>query len=283
MATFFPLFLAALGALFPAAPVIRHATATTHLGAWEQTGRYGAPLLFDGRDDTAFCEGAEGPGLGERVVVEFTRPVRVTRVRVALGDPMAFGRFMPANRPRAITLSNQRYTWQILAPDDPTPFELPLPPPITASQLVVRLDAVHDHGARHTCLAELTLFEGKEPLTLVPNAPHTTLPGPLPPSLEGPWTPAGEREPERFLVFQRDGHFRWMVHPNLRAGVLTQTEGEWRLTPERGVTRLAFVTPGVDPPLLGTVRFNVQPDGKPLLVLDGAYPGKYTPWAPGAD
>lgn len=262
------------------APVIRYATASTHLGAYDQSGRYGAPLLFDGDDHTAFCEGADGPGVGERVGLEFSRPIKADRIRIAAGEPMEFGRFMPANRPRAITLTNLRYTWQIILPDDAAPFELALPPPITGRQLTIRIDEVYDHHARHTCLAELTLFEGPAPVRFVPSAPGTTLPGAFAPSLEGAWAPRGVVEPEKFLVFYRDGHFAWLVEPNLGQRVIENIGGDWSVTTEQGLTHLSLDPPGPDPGLTGTVRFNVEPDGRPTLVLEDAYPGVYTPWVP---
>lgn len=264
------------------APVIRYATATSHLGAYDQSGRYGAPLLFDGDDRTAWCEGAPGPGRGERVGIELTRPIRADRIRVAAGEPWEFGRFLPANRPRVLTLTNLRYTWQIYLPDAGEPFEMALPPPITGRQLTIRIDEVHDHRARHTCIAEITLFEGKTPLVLVPNAPETSL-GRFAPSVEGPWTPKGEKEPESFLVFHRDGAYRWLLHPNWSEDALDRTHGSWRLAPAPDGLRLSFAPLPPQENRAGTAHFDVEADGRPTLVLDGPYAGVYTPWVPDAN
>lgn len=267
----------------PATPVIRYAAATTHLGAYDQSGRYGAPLLFDGDDRTAWCEGAPGAGIGERVGLEFTRPIRADRVRIALGESQAFGRFVPANRVRALTITNLRYAWQIKLPDSAEPFEVALPPPVTGRQLVLRIDEVHDHQARHTCLAEVTFFEGSDPLTLVPSGVGTCLPAADAPTVEGVWAPREEPDPEIFLVFYRDGPFQARLHPNATGAVAARTAGIWRVRNSRGAANafvLAFEDLGTDETRDAAAHLDPPSDGRPVLVLDGVFTGAYTPWVP---
>jgi hypothetical protein len=211
-------------------------------------------------------------------VVEFDRPVRADRVRIAAGEPFEFGRFLPANRVRVLTIGNRRYEWQITLPDAATPFEMPLPPPITGQLLVIRIDAVHDHGARHTCLAELTFFESGRPVRAAPTV--SGLPGPFAPTPEGVWAPEGDPSPERFLVFYRDGGFRQVLHANFAERPFAPQAGAWRLVPgPRGAdATLTLQLRADDGPRSGALHFDATPTGQPRLRLDGALPGVYVPW-----
>lgn len=265
--------LSALGCLaavaMAAPPTIIYANATSQLGARGGTWEHGAADLFDGRDDTAWCVGTNGLGIRERVGVEFNRAIRADRIRIAAGNPVAFGAFGPANRPRVLTISNMSYAWQVVLPDDAEPFELPLPPPFTGSQMVVQIENVYNHGGRHTCLAEVTLFEGRRPIRLAPMKAQRGQP-----SLEGVWVRIEAPSPETFIVFYRDGRFRHRDNPDM-AERRPDRWGRWSWQPDARL-RLEVAGDRLD----GDAMVSPHDDGRLRLALTGPYLGRWVPFVP---
>lgn len=263
------MFLGVLVVALMAPPTIDYANATSQLGARGGTWSHGATELFDGRDDTAWCAGADGLGLGERIGVEFSRPVRVDRIRVAAGDPVRFGAFAPANRPRIVTISNMDYVWQLVLPDDGAAFDMPLPPPFTGRQMVVQIDGVYDHGGRHVCLAELTLYDGDRPIRLAPLTAQTGQP-----TLEGVWVRIEAPSPETFLVFYRDGRLRTRSHPDM-AEPLPDRWGTWSWRPD-ALLRMTLEGDRLD----GDAMVTPHRDGRLRLALSGPFDGRWVPYVP---
>ncbi len=263
------MLLCLLGLTLASPPAhIEYVNASSQLGARSGSWLHGATALFDGNDSTAWC-GGESPARPGRIAVEFDRPIRADRIRIVVGNSIRFGGFGPMNRPRVLTLTNMKYVWQVILPDDPKPFELPLPPPITGRQLVLQVEGVHDHGGRHTCIAELTLFEGKKPIRLRRHVAQRGMP-----SLEGVWARADAVTPEDFLVFYRDGRFRQRHHPDSGKPPPDKV-GTWRW---RKGGRLELKLGGTIQ--LGKAKISPQADGRNLLTLDGAYAGPWLPHVP---
>ncbi|MEZ4472516.1 MAG: hypothetical protein R3F60_17330 [bacterium] len=261
--------LSLLVLLLAPVPTVDYARASATLGATHGTWHHDGSLIMDGRDDTAWC--APWAAGGPRVAFEFSAPVKVDKIRIALGSSRKISGFGPASRPRILTLSNMTYVWQIVMPDDEKPFEMPIPPPITGQQLSIRVDAVHRPGDTAVCIAELTLYQDGQPLRLAKRRGDPSMP-----SIEGVWTPAGQLSPERFVVFYRDGRLRLRDQPDTREPARDRF-GKWR---RDGAGVIAFEVGG------RTIRVSAtmtpDRDGRPRLTGDDLLDGTWTPWVPDA-
>jgi hypothetical protein len=78
------------------------------------TNNYRATNLLDGDLTTAWEEGAEGPGLGEWVLFEFSRQVVLTRVEVANGYQKDEDRFLGNPRVKAMEVAYSNGTTQLI-------------------------------------------------------------------------------------------------------------------------------------------------------------------------
>lgn len=268
MLTFF-----ALGALLSGAPAIDFTNASSFMGARTGTWQYGPENLWDGKDDTAWCVGVAGAAIDERVAVEFDSPVRIDALRIAPGDSIKFGGFGPANRPHTLSISNGSYVWQVIMPNDATPFELPIPPPITGRQLVIKIDESFTDQAKTTCVAGITFLQGGAPIKLTPAAKQVG-----PGTVEGVWVLANVDVPQVYLTFLRDGRMRAHQETLDTTPPPPREHGKWRR--ETG-TRLEMTLNGVTE----TVDMSVRPhpgDGRPRLFIEsGRFKGEWVSFVPG--
>jgi hypothetical protein len=81
----------------------RAATESSALKA-TNSGNYRATNLLDGNLETAWNEGADGPGLGEWVEFQFTLPLTLVRIELANGYQLDEGRFHSSARIKTVQL-----------------------------------------------------------------------------------------------------------------------------------------------------------------------------------
>jgi len=177
-------------ARWPASRPRVEVTATSQVGQ----GQDNAPWrIFDGWASGLWCEGVEGPGLGEAVTVRFDAPIPVDRVEVQ-GGVLASGEHFHANDvPIGWRLSTDGGTAQSArdtamntavpsrGPTGLTRFEL-TGAPIRSVRLQLE-GVLRKDGGEHTCISELRIFRdgAEDPLSPVPlsSAAYKALPGDL--------------------------------------------------------------------------------------------------------
>ena len=123
-------------------PVIRSVTATsTHVPMGKV--RYEASRLIDGNTNTAWVEGAAGPGIGETVTIQLSQRAQVNRLWILNGYAKSSKAFSSNNRISAIhvvhELGGQYYT---LA-DSPNRQYLQLSAPVKTNWLTLTVESVY--------------------------------------------------------------------------------------------------------------------------------------------
>jgi hypothetical protein len=79
---------------------------------------YGPEKLFDGRLDTAWVEGDPGDGIGEWVVVDLGRPLRISALQMLNGYHKNVGLFQRNNRVRDVEIRTSNGRRQTATLDD---------------------------------------------------------------------------------------------------------------------------------------------------------------------
>ncbi|MGI5860789.1 MAG: NADase-type glycan-binding domain-containing protein [Myxococcales bacterium] len=204
--------------LFPASALAEggfgYARASSQLERDSRPARYQPLNLIDGRAATAWCEGAPGDGVGQRVVIGFKAPVSIDEVRITNGEASSRQAFKANNRVRILTLSSEPARHTVTLSDAQRPQEIKLGKPLEAERVVVEIQEVFRGEGEEdaTCLTDLVFVSGGKPL----NGPALagklgSREGAIP--LMGSWYSGLEGAPERFLDFYFDKTFRYQHKP----------------------------------------------------------------------
>ncbi len=151
------------------APVAVEATSSLN-----PVSAYHPGLLFDGRPWRAWTEGAPGSGSGERLVITFLEPVRITGFAAWNGRQALAFDFRDFPRVRELTLARaDTGKWQVRLSDTPAVRLYSIEPWWEGARLSCEVTDVFP-GARHRdlVLGELLFLEGEQPLQLVDGLDH---------------------------------------------------------------------------------------------------------------
>lgn len=142
-------------------PVFTSIQVSSQLPGDSDTVDYGARNLTDDIIETAWNEGANGDGTGERITMSASTPQHVTSVSIMGGFPRYYKDgsdvYFKNNRPQNITISYdsgfQSFTMQDLRGQFQT---FTLAQPVDTKQLVITIDSVYK-GTRYDecCIAEV--------------------------------------------------------------------------------------------------------------------------------
>ncbi len=124
------------------------------------TTDYRATNLLDGDLATAWCEGVEGPGIGEWVRLEFSRPLVLDRVEVANGYQQDPDRFRANARVRSLEVEYSNGVTQLVDLVDAQ--GLQIIDPAAKETEWVKLTIVSVYPSRtwdETALSEVRVFE----------------------------------------------------------------------------------------------------------------------------
>jgi hypothetical protein len=122
--------------------------------------RYTVDNLFDGKGDTAWAEGVDGPGIGEKLRMAWGEPLAVESLRITNGYAKSDAVFANNNRVKElkITLSNGK-SWSVILADNGSPQTIPIDAKVHSIDL--EIESVYP-GTKYddTCLSEVrVVFE----------------------------------------------------------------------------------------------------------------------------
>jgi len=130
----------------------------------DRLGTYQAWSAVDGRPETPWCEGAQGPGTGQWLELLFESPLEVTRIRLASGYSYDDDIYAKNNRVKRATFlftDGQRLEWEF---DDTAGWqEVPLArapgPNMTITGVTIIIDEVYLGSVYDdTCIGEVEIW-----------------------------------------------------------------------------------------------------------------------------
>ncbi len=236
--------LTALGALAStAAAPVGWVKATSTYKSDSRPTLYQPLLLLDGRQNTAWCAGVPGDGVGETVTVGFKGVATIDELRIATGDGKDEETWKAHNRVRKLVVHEERFNREIILADNRELQSYKFDPPIEGERLFFEIAAVYRGSAEGavTCLSDIVFVNNGKPID-----------GPFLADKLGydrgraqvmnMWASGPEGTPEKFLSLYYDGtfHFRYVpIDPDVQGKRLS---GEYRY--EGG--RLLLKYPGAD-------------------------------------
>ncbi len=193
---------------------VAYARSSSQLQGDTKPALYQALNVLDGKGTTVWCEGAEGDGVGETIVVGFKGAASFDEVRITTGHARDAGSFKAHGRVRRLDLKTdeKRYSFQVVDNATPQAFKLD---PVEVDRLTLEIAEVvpgEGDGAHLTCLADVVFLSKGKPLNgafldgkLVYNKGRAML--------MGVWYggPSGARD--KFLDFNYDGTYWYSFKP----------------------------------------------------------------------
>ena len=209
-----PLLLVALSPAAAFAGGLGYARPSSQLKSDTKPALFQALNLLDGKATTAWCEGVEGDGVGETVIVGFKGPTSIDEVGITTGNARDAASFQAHGRVKQLDLKTDQKNHSFSVVDDTTAQSFKLDSPIEVERLSLEIaEVVKAEGDEHaTCLADVVfLFKGK-PL----NGPFLEAKlryerGRA--ALMGTWYGGPEGARDRFLDFDYDGTWRYSFRP----------------------------------------------------------------------
>jgi len=115
-------------------------------------------FAIDGDPKTAWCEGADGPGVGERLTVYLPEPATIEAIRLKAGYQKDTERFEQNSAPTVVTLlAGERSIRLPVEPILGTFSDLRLPVPIETDAVTLVIEAARAAPSPVTCISELEL------------------------------------------------------------------------------------------------------------------------------
>lgn len=188
--------------------------------------------LLDDDPATAWCEGKEGVGEGERVTFFFKRAQRIDRIVVA--PALDSGR-----RVQVVKISDGTNTVRI--PLNDAIVEQPLRKPMKGKTFTVSIDEVGGPNKGSSlkddvaCISDVLLYLNKRPFggRLAPNKMRYNE---MRDKVLGRWSGEPFGAPEKFITFALDGTWVWTFEPLLE-GRRAKLSGEYRFRGNRLLMR----------------------------------------------
>ncbi|MGC4115909.1 MAG: hypothetical protein QM765_15225 [Myxococcales bacterium] len=193
---------------------VAYARSSSQLKADTRPATFQALNVLDGKETTVWCEGAEGDGVGETLVVGFKGAAEIDEVRITTGDARDAASFKAHGRVKQLDLKTdeKRYSFSVVDNTTTQSFKFD---PIVVDRLVLEVaEAVPGDGDEKatTCLADVIFLAKGKPIN------GTFLDGKLVYNkgramLMGVWYggPAGARD--KFLDFNYDGTYWYSFKP----------------------------------------------------------------------
>ncbi len=127
------------------------------------TASFQATNLLDGQLSTAWIEGAKGPGLGEWVRFEFSKPILLARIEIANGYQKDSARFARDPRVRLVSVEYSSGATQLveLLDTEQVQFIIPADEAVEWIKLVV-VSVYEGEDGQDTALSEVQIFERTE-------------------------------------------------------------------------------------------------------------------------
>lgn len=191
---------------------VGYAKATSQLGQAARPTAYQPLNLLDGKEETSWCEGASGNGVGETVVIGFKDAAQIDEVRLANGDARDGRSFLAHNRIRKLVLRGANAAHTLTLADGRAPQTFKLSPALEGDEITLEILEVlpGKGGADATCLSDIIFSSKGRPLNgrfladkLVYDRGRS--------QLMSTWYAGPEGAPDRTLAFYFDGtfHFSW--------------------------------------------------------------------------
>lgn len=118
-----------------------------------------AMLLFDGKDDTSWQEGATGYGIGEYVSFSFDITYEVKYIAVKLGNWKNSKYYYGNAKPKTMTFILGDFTGQVMFPDEQAKQWVELSEPIYADSMRIVIDEVYPGTSwEDTCISEIEVY-----------------------------------------------------------------------------------------------------------------------------
>jgi hypothetical protein len=225
-----PLVLAGISTLYLAAAApVGYVRATSTYKSDSRPTLYQPLLLLDGRENTAWCTGAAGDGIGEVITVGFKGVATIDELRIATGDGKDEATWKSRNRVRKIIVHEERFNREIILADNREPQSYKFDPPIEGERLFFEIGDVYRGASSDgvTCISDIVFVTNGKPLDgpfLAEKIGYDSGRA----QVMNMWASGPEGTPEKFLSLYYDGtfHFRYVpIDPDVKG---KQLAGEYR-------------------------------------------------------
>ncbi|MFN7133522.1 MAG: NADase-type glycan-binding domain-containing protein [Myxococcales bacterium] len=211
-----------------AAGAVGYARASSQLKVESRPTLYQPLNVLDGREISVWCEGAEGDGVGQKLVIGFKEEVLVDELQISTGDGKEPSTFAAHHRVKKLVVKEPRSVHRLTLIDERGPQSFKLDPPIRGDRVELEIAEVvkgtgDDDAA---CLSDVIFLKDGKPL----NGPFLTDKlkyerGRA--QLMNTWYAGPKGAPERFLDFYYDGTFHYLYRPFDPEEELMEVRGEY--------------------------------------------------------
>lgn len=211
------LFAVVVVAFLLPAPALANGVANAHassqLKSDTKPALYQALNVLDGNPATAWCEGVDGDGVGETIVVGFKGIGTIDEVRITTGEAKDAASFKAHGRVRQLDLKTDEKRHSFSVVDNTTPQSFKFDPVETELLTLEVVEVAPGEGdEKATCLADVIFLSKGKPIN------GTFLESKLRydkgrTALMGRWYGGPEGARDKFLDFDFDGTYRYSFRP----------------------------------------------------------------------
>lgn len=117
-----------------------------------------AAMLYDGKDQTSWKEGADGRGEGEAVYLKFDKQYNISRITLKLGNWYNYSYWVTTCRPKGLTMWFDGVKYEFVFPDGMTEYCIVFAKEVPASEVTIRLDSVYINQNTNSCISEIEFY-----------------------------------------------------------------------------------------------------------------------------
>lgn len=194
---------------------VGYARASSQLKSDTKASLFTPLNVLDGRENTVWCEGADGDGVGESILVGFRGPTAIDEVRITTGDARDEASFKAHGRVKGLDIKTSESSHSFVVVDNQEAQSFKFEKSIEVERLTLEIGAAtkgEGEEASATCLADVVFLSKGKPIN------GTWLESKLRyekgrATMMGTWYggPTGARD--KFLDFYSDGTWHYSFRP----------------------------------------------------------------------